>query len=456
VAKLTGDYGIVNSMVFHQYDDMLLLAAGGCVPVDDQNKGCIDSKGQVTLWDVTNATELLSDLRTSHKGLVKTIAFNQDGSLLASGSFDTTIILWDVSDRNNPSTIGTPLYGHTSFVNSLVFSSDGKTLASAGDDQNIIFWDVSLPAKVSQIGDPTEMHTAPVNSISFSSDGKRFASASDDNTAILWEWDSVSHTVLKPIVLKGHAGYVRSVAFNADGSVLASAGFDNKVILWNTVTGIPQGVPLSAHTRVINAVAFGIEKTEGATVQPYLITGGDDRVVIKWNLSTRPRQALSQPIGNIALPKNLGVTAMRGNFEASVSDQQIQLGGRDEPLQGHTGAINSLSFSGAIDGKILLASASDDLTVILWDVTDVTTADVFLKLEGFENPVIAAYFEGGQLVTVEKGKNGEANGRAIRWNVTPSNWLSLACSTVKINLSPGDWEQYLPNLKYQKTCTTNP
>lgn len=457
IAKLTGDYGIVNSLAFHQYDDMLLLAAGGCVPVDDQNKGCIDSKGQVTFWDIKNTAEPLSDVRTSHKGLVKTIAFSPDGSLLASGSFDTTIILWDISVRTSPSIIGTPLYGHTSFVNSLAFNSDGSTLASAGDDQNIIFWDVSRLAKVSQIGDPVEMHTAPVNSIAFSPDGKKFASASDDNTAILWNWDSTSRTVLKPILLKGHGGYVRSVAFSIDGGILASAGFDNKVILWNTVTGFPQGAPLIAHTRAINAIAFGIEKTEDGATLPYLITGGDDRVVIKWDLSTRPRQSLSQPNENVSLPKDLGPKhAIRGNFEANVEAQQIRLVGRQEPLKGHTGTITSLSFSGEIDGKILLASASDDLTVILWDVTDVTTADVFLKLEGFENPVIAAYFEGGQLITIEQGKNGEVNGRVINWNVTPSNWLSLACGTVKVNLTPAEWEKYLPDLEYKKTCTTNP
>ncbi|MBK8780342.1 MAG: hypothetical protein IPO22_00735 [Anaerolineales bacterium] len=460
VAKLDGDYGIVNSLAFHQYDNMLLLAAGGCVPVDDQNKGCIDNKGQITFWDVTDVREpeKIGDLGQEHRGLVKAIAFNHDGSILASGSFDTTIILWDLSDRSNPEMVGRPLQGHTSFVNSVAFSNDDGTLVSAGDDQNIIIWDVSRLPNVARIGNPITGHTAPVNSISFNADGKQFASASDDKTILLWNWNSTSFTLQNPKKLEGHSGYVKSIAFSPAGTLLASVGFDNKVILWNTITGIPQGVPLSAHTRVINAVAFGMETTEGSTdQQPYLITGGDDRVVIKWDLSTRPYQALSQPIvGNISLPMDPGLHAVRGNFEANATGQQIQLNGRNEALQGHTGTINSLSFSGEIDGKILLASASDDLTVILWDVTDVTTPNVFLKLDGFEDPVIVAYFEGGQLVTIEKGKNGESNGRAIRWNITPSNWLSLACSTVNLNLTPVEWEKYLPGLEYQKTCPSNP
>lgn len=458
IAKLSGDYGLVNSLAFHQYDSTLLLAAGGCVPVDSQNKGCTDSKGQITFWNITKADApvLLSDVRDEHTGLVKTIAFNHDGSLFASGSYDMTIILWDVSDPAKPIIKGIPLSGHTSFVNSVAFSNDGRTLISAGDDQRIILWDTSQLPNVTQMGGAIEQHTAAVNSIAFSPDGTKFASASDDNTVILWDWDSTSRTLQNPIKLEGHGGYVKSVAFNADGTMFASAGFDNKVILWNAATGEPIGMPLSAHAKAVNAVAFGVEKTPEGTDLPYLVSGGDDRVVVRWDMSTL--QPVSQPVKQVSLPPSLGLTASSGTLEASVADEQkIQLTGRTEPLIGHTGAVNSLSFSPKIDGKLLLASASDDQTVILWDVTDVATADIFLKLESFENPVRAAYFDGGKLVTIEN--NGERDVRSIRWDITPSDWLSLACGavkTVKPNLSIEEWQSYFPNQDYRKTCGANP
>jgi WD40 repeat protein len=449
-AKISGDFGIIHSLVFHQQGDKLLLAAGGCVPVDDQNMGCTDSKGQVTLWDVTKADEplYLNNSRKNHTGQVKTIAINPDGTLLASGSVDKQIVLWNISDPANPVMKGFPLQGHTSFVNSVAFSRDGRTLISGGDDQQLILWDITRPAKVTKIGTPIKEHTAPLNSIAFDADGGKFASAGEDNTVILWDWDSATRQLQNQIRLEEHAGYVKSVAFNANGTILASAGFDNKVILWNTATGEPIGLPLSIHTKAVNAVAFGAGKT------PYLVSGGDDRVVVRWDLSTFTLHPLSQPLKTVSSPPEVDITATSGSFQADVvGEQNIQLNVRAEPLTGHTGAINDLSFSQQkIDGRLLLASASDDQTVILWDVSD-GAEKVFLKLEGFENPVRAAYFEAdGQLVTVEKGRNGEDYGRSIRWNITPSDWLSLACDAANRNLSQSEWVKYINNNNYQETC----
>lgn len=454
ISKLSetyADFGIVNSLAFHQYDDMLVLAAGGCVTaVDDQSNGCTDNKGQITLWDVTDASvpKKLGNLGEEHKGLIKTIAFSHDGSMLASGSFDTTIILWDLSDRSSPSMVGRPLQGHTSFVNSVAFSGDDKTLVSAGDDQKIIIWDVSRLPNIARIGSPITAHTAPVNSIAFSPDGKQFASASDDNTVILWDWNSTSFTLQNPKKLEGHGGYVKSIAFNPSGTLLASAGFDNKVILWNTKTTDQFGLPLNVHTRAVNALAFGVLKDSSGLDLPYLLSGSDDKTIIKWDLSTRHPLSQPLPVTKVPFPQNIGLIAGSGTLTASVEEGQqvINISGREQPLIGHTGAVNSLSFSPMIEGRILLVSASDDQTVILWDVNNVAIADIFLKLEGFESPVIAAYFENGQLITIEEGKNGKEDGRRIRWNIVPSSWRSVACFAMKDQLTVDDWKKYLPDL----------
>src|SRR5690606_1055335 len=141
---------------------------------NNQNEGCTENRGQITLWNVANPTEPISDTREGHVGLVKSIAFHPNGNILASGSFDKRVILWDVSDPADPGFVSAPLLGHTSFVNGLAFSPDGKTLVSAGDDRNILLWDVSKPATAHQIGTAIEVHTAPVNSIAFSQDGRKF------------------------------------------------------------------------------------------------------------------------------------------------------------------------------------------------------------------------------------------------------------------------------------------
>jgi WD40 repeat protein len=449
--EITGDFGNVNSLAFNPSGS--ILAAAGCVPVDGQNRGCIDNKGQITLWDVTNSTEpnQLSDTRKWHAGLVKSIAFSPDGKILASGSFDTRIILWDVSDPKIPIIIRAPLLGHRSFVNSLAFSPDGNTLVSGSDDKTILLWDVSEPGKASQKGAAIQIHTAPVNSIAFSPDGKRFASASSDNTVALWQW--ISGSLQNPVKLEGHNGYVTSVAFNADGSTLASAGFDNHVILWNASSGEQIGPPLSAHSGAINAVTFGITKTSDGKDFPYLISASDDRTIIQWDLSTR--QPLSQPVKEMLPPEEVGQTATSGDLKAAVDGQQIKVqdgSGASKTLTGHTGFVNSVNFSPKkIDDRLVLASASNDQTVSLWDTSHVSTADEFLKLEGFESPVLSAFFrDNGKLITIEKG------GHTIQWIIEPTDWKIRACEAVSRNLTESEWNQYLPGQVYRKTCENNP
>jgi len=65
-----------------------------------------------------------------HTGSVHSVAFSPDGSKIASGSWDETIKLWQVSDGALPRT----LEGHTDNVTSVAFSPDGEIIASGSYD----------------------------------------------------------------------------------------------------------------------------------------------------------------------------------------------------------------------------------------------------------------------------------------------------------------------------------
>lgn len=420
LSALSHDFGPVHTLVFSP--DNKILAAGGCAP-----EGCDVSKGQITLWGISDPVNpvLRSDTLTApgvtHSALVKTIAFSPNGNLLASGSYDTTIILWDITDPVHPLPIGKPLRAHSSFVNSLAFSFDGKTLVSASDDKTIRFWNVTNPKTTGLL--PVELapkHSRPVNSIAFSRDGTKFASSSDDNSVFLWTWDSAkSPSLTNARILKGHTGYVKSIAFNQDGTVLASTGFDNKIILWDTSSGEQIGPPLSVHSSAINSVAFGTKISNGKDV-PYLISGSDDRTIIQWNLS------IHQPLSHTA--------------EAKV---ELPLDGQDQ-LNASNGRFNASASGQQVD----VMTTSDEKVVI--------------ALGGFESPVRYVEFDGPNLRTMDQNQfdisvqKDRKIAWTTSWSIDPLDWVGLACKAIGRNLTASEWKQFLQNEPYRKTCENNP
>jgi WD40 repeat protein len=124
----------------------------------------------IKLWDVGQAVRTLR----GHTDGVRSVAFSPDSRLLASGSWDNTVILWDVETRT--------LRGHTAPVWSVAFSPDGRLLASGSLDNTIKLWDVETGQEVRTLSG----HNDWVLSVAFSPDGRLLASASQDGTVRLW------------------------------------------------------------------------------------------------------------------------------------------------------------------------------------------------------------------------------------------------------------------------------
>jgi len=107
------------------------------------------------------------------------VVFSPDGEILAFGSSDKTIELWNVKSGKWLRT----LTGHTEAVESVAFSKDGKTLISGSYDKTIKLWNVDSGREIKSIAS----HGKSVSSVAFSTNGKFFASGSNDATIKLWD-----------------------------------------------------------------------------------------------------------------------------------------------------------------------------------------------------------------------------------------------------------------------------
>ncbi|KAE8357360.1 WD40-repeat-containing domain protein [Aspergillus caelatus] len=129
-----------------------------------------------------------------HLGSVFSVAFSPEGRLLASGSDDNTIRLWDPATGALQQT----LESHSRSVRSVAFSPNGQLLASGSLDKTIRLWD-----------------PVTVRSVAFSLDGRLLASSSNDATIRLWHpVTGILQETLRTVQV------VTKLAFSEDGSHL--------------------------------------------------------------------------------------------------------------------------------------------------------------------------------------------------------------------------------------------
>ncbi|WP_405392463.1 WD40 repeat domain-containing protein [Streptomyces sp. NBC_01102] len=269
-----------------------------------------------------------------HTSDVNAVAFSRDG-IVASGSIDTTVCLWNIADRGQkPRRLEG---GHSKEVNAVAFSRDGKTLVSGGTNE-MYFWG----ADGAKLG-PAEGDVTWVMSVAFNHNGKILASGDYDHTVKLW--DVASRKLIG--TLKGHEEAVHSVAFDHDGKTLASASKDNTILLWDLAD---------------------------------LASASNDNTILSWDLADPKRQLVKLTVapkagneddglnGVTFSPDNKYLAAASGNHDVllwEVADLKKDPTPDPTPLRRHSSPVLSVAFSG--DSKTL-ASCGRDNTIRLWNV----------------------------------------------------------------------------------------
>ncbi|MFC9928778.1 trypsin-like peptidase domain-containing protein [Streptomyces sp. NPDC127190] len=304
-----------------------------------------------------------------HTQPVTSVAFSRNGRILATGSYDHTVRLWDITTGRHLRT----LTGHTAKVEAVAFSPDGHTLATGSDDNTARIWDTTTGKRIRTLTG----HKDWVTSVAFSPDGRTVATGSLDSTARLW--DPATGRTLRTFV--GHSNSVEAVAFNPKGPTLATGSDDNTARIWDLTTG-KHIRTLTGHTDVVESVAFS---PNGRT----LATGSYDDTAVLWDVASgKIRTTLSghtDIVWSVAFSPN-GRTLATASADHTARLWDVTTGAVRATLLGHTSTVYTAAFSP--DGSTL-ATGSTDHSVRLWNVT---TGAIHTSLAGHTDVVTAAAF----------------------------------------------------------------
>lgn len=157
----------------------------------------------------------------AHSKSVLAVTYSPDGKLMASGSLDETILIWNT---DNYKVIDT-LRGHGGNIFCVSFSHNGKYLASSSKDNTVRLWDVNSGKLLRTF----RGHTDAVFTVAFCNDDNYLASGSVDKNAIVWEICNGEQLA----TLSGHSQAVNEVAFHPSGKLLASASIDKTIAIWD-------------------------------------------------------------------------------------------------------------------------------------------------------------------------------------------------------------------------------
>ena len=237
------------------------------------------NENDVKLWSLDDGTSE-GNLEGHTKGILS-LAFFPGSRLLASGSYDSTVAIWDLASMKKLRSMN---HGETEAIFSLAISPGGDLVAS-GSYHDVKIW------RAADGGYVETFREAPngggiYNSLAFSRDGRTLATGSSDGFVRIWTVGdaarSGSAALTKiPKTLRG----VQALAFSPDGTQLATGSWDGNACTWIT-SSASMAHCLDTRNSVTAArfspdgqeVAFGMHDTHGSSRVTFLEAGsGQDK-----------------------------------------------------------------------------------------------------------------------------------------------------------------------------------
>ncbi|MEB3214177.1 MAG: serine/threonine-protein kinase [Leptolyngbyaceae bacterium] len=321
---------------------------------------------RIMLWNMQSGTKLHTIEGKSllqndgHTDRITTLCFTPDGSTLVSGSDDGTIKLWDLSERKLISTLSSSEW----VISAIAISPDGSLLVSGGDNGVIEFWDLERGEFIERI----HKHGDRITQLYIHPDGKALLSSSHDQTIRLWDL----RTAELLNTFRAHRAPIEAFAVSPDWFVMVSGSGDGEMTFWDIAKATPIKTIL-AHQDAVRCLAAGPAVESSSWL---FASGGEDTCIQLWEIQIINELAQIPPAqAALVRPPRPSTESPRFTYPDTAQPQSVSSPSPPE-MQGtrasrierlhvlqHGWSVSSLAFSPL---GTQLVSASVDESIKIW------------------------------------------------------------------------------------------
>jgi WD40 repeat protein len=236
------------------------------------------SQNKVKIWNFKGKKK---ERFSEYNSFVSSINFNPQGTEIAVGYADGTVILWNINDEESRILTNDTETKHIETVYMLTFSPQGTMIATASGDKTVKLWDLN--------GDllAYREYESSAYYVSFSHDGRLIATASmtknDAHQIELWHPNNNYQQILK----RNFNSLVIGLGFIAEGKIVAAITDDQTITLWNSADGKLLQTIEGNHNFSISAACIFSSQNENSENEnsAIAVANSDEKRICLWSLS---------------------------------------------------------------------------------------------------------------------------------------------------------------------------